>query len=79
MSKPGATLEVRLNESALQEAGFDLDTGSRQVHHVLTEAGFQVQAPRAVAAQDLKRTPTTWAKRLAYGRSPRAVYLSGRP
>ena len=30
-----------------------------------------------LAAPDLRSCPTTWAKRLAYGRDPRAMYLRG--
>jgi hypothetical protein len=30
-----------------------------------------------LTAGDLKAFPTSWAKRLAFGRDPRAVHLSG--
>jgi hypothetical protein len=30
-----------------------------------------------LTARDLKACPTTWAKRLAFGRDPRAIHLNG--
>jgi trans-aconitate methyltransferase len=71
----GAELEVRLNGGALSEAGWTFEDGARQVRHVLTLNGFDVCVPSVLRAQDLKAFPTTWAKRLAFGRDPRAVYL----
>ncbi len=73
-----AALDVRLNGGALAEAGWTLDAGARRVRDVLAASGFAVQAPSALAAADLKAFPTTWAKRLAFGRDPRALWLRGR-
>jgi hypothetical protein len=38
--------------------------------------GFDVGELLRLDARELRRCPTTWAKRLAYGRDPRAVFLS---
>jgi len=72
-----ACLDLRLNGGALAEAGWDLDAGASQVHHTLQRAGWQVQPPAKFTIHDLRSFPSTWAKRLAFGRDPRAVTMSG--
>jgi 16S rRNA (adenine(1408)-N(1))-methyltransferase len=77
MMRPHAELEVRLNGGALAEAGWSLEDGAGRVRGVLAANGFDVQMPFMLTAQALKACPTTWAKRLAFGRDPRAMYLRG--
>ncbi|MBC8171613.1 MAG: hypothetical protein H7X77_08065 [Anaerolineae bacterium] len=72
-----ASLELRLNGGALGQAGWSLEEGAYQVREVLEVNGFKMRSPMIMTAQTLKSCPTTWAKRLAYGRDPRAMYLSG--
>jgi 16S rRNA (adenine(1408)-N(1))-methyltransferase len=78
LAKHGAALEVRLNSGALAEAGCYLAEGSLRIHSSLELAGFRVSTPRHIDSLGLRACPTTWAKRLAFGRSPEAVLLSGR-
>ena len=73
--RPGALVEVRLNASALAEAGWELDAGGQQVYEALLGAGLRALPPRRMDANGLRACPTTWAKRLAYGRAPEAVYI----
>lgn len=73
--RPGAALEVRLNAGALTEAGYTLESGGARVRQALHESGFDVGDLLRLDARGLRQCPTTWAKRLAYGRDPRAVYL----
>jgi methylase of polypeptide subunit release factors len=75
---PGAQIEVRLNASALAEAGWELHAGGEQVAEVLASAGLRVRSPQVLAAQHLRELPSSWSKRLAYGRSPEAVFIQGR-
>jgi 16S rRNA (adenine(1408)-N(1))-methyltransferase len=75
LAQPGAALDVRLNAGALAEAGYTLEDGACAVSDMLRGCGFAVHPPRVMTARDLAACPTTWAKRLAYGRDPRAVYL----
>ena len=70
-----AALDLRLNAGALAEAGWGLETGAARVAAVLRGAGFAVDAPRLLGPADLCRYPTSWAKRLAFGRDPRAVAI----
>jgi trans-aconitate methyltransferase len=76
--RPGAALDVRLNGGALAEAGWSLEDGAERVCQVLGANGFAVKRPVALNASDLRACPTTWAKRLAFGRDPRARYLRGK-
>lgn len=70
-----ATLEVRLNGGALAEKGWTLEQGANQVQRVLADNGFAMRSARMMTANDLRACPTTWAKRLAFGRDPRAMSL----
>jgi 16S rRNA (adenine(1408)-N(1))-methyltransferase len=77
VARPQAEVEVRLNAGAVAEAGWLLEEGANQIRGILAENGFKVKSPVALTAADLKVFPTTWAKRLAFGRDPRAMYLTG--
>ncbi len=75
IARPGAALEIRLNAGALAEADYTLESGGARVRQALHEGGFDVGNPVRLDARELRRCRTTWAKRLAYGRDPRAVCL----
>ena len=75
IARPGASLKVTLNAGALAEAGHTLDSGGARVRRALRGGGFDVYTPLRLGAPELRRCHTTWAKRLAYGRDPRAVSL----
>jgi 16S rRNA (adenine(1408)-N(1))-methyltransferase len=75
IARPGATLEIRLNAGALTEAGHTLESVGARVQQALHEGGFDVRELVRLDARELRRCHTTWAKRLAYGRDPRAVCL----
>jgi 16S rRNA (adenine(1408)-N(1))-methyltransferase len=77
IARPDARPEVRLNAGALAEAGWSLVEGAARIREVLAVNGFKVQRPIAMTAHELSAYPTTWAKRLAFGRDPRAVCLRG--
>ena len=70
-----STLDIMLNAGALAEAGWALESGGERVAAVLREAGLIVAAPRVLGAAELRRSPTTWGKRLAFGRDPRAIRI----
>ncbi len=78
IAQPGASLEVRLNGSALATAGWSLDDGAGRVRQTLCGAGLEVEPLVVLDAPALRSCPTSWAKRLAYGREPRALYLRAR-
>jgi hypothetical protein len=73
----GVPLEIVMNAGALAEAGWNLEDGSERVKSVLHDAGVSIQAAEPLGPADLRRWPTTWAKRLAFGRDPRACRITG--
>ena len=77
VSRTRASLDLRLNGGALAEAGKTLEAGTDKIYFNLLQAGWQIEHPVMMDAGDLKKFPSTWAKRLAFGRDPRAVVLNG--
>lgn len=69
------SMEVRLNGGALAEAGYTLENGADKIYYNLLQAGWRVRAPRCMDADELQAFPTTWARRLAHGRDPRAMKI----
>jgi len=78
ISRPRAQIDILLNGGALAEAGVDLEEGAEQIRENLLEAGWQIKAPALMDVCALKNHPSAWAKRLAFGRDPRAASVSGR-
>ena len=77
VSSAKASLDLRLNGSALAEAGRTLEAGTDKIYYNLLQAGWKIQTPVIIDACALKKFPSTWAKRLAFGRDPRAMMISG--
>lgn len=77
LARPGALVEVRLNAGALAEAGWPLVEGGRRVRQALQMGGFTVRPAVELGPHELRACPTTWARRLAFGRDPRALALCG--
>ncbi|HNQ94761.1 MAG TPA: hypothetical protein PKK96_13040 [Anaerolineales bacterium] len=76
VSCPRAGMDLCLNADALASAGWALDSGANQIERVLNAAGWETRSRAGLEARDLRDVPTTWAKRLAFGRDPRAIRLS---
>jgi 16S rRNA (adenine(1408)-N(1))-methyltransferase len=77
VTRPNARLEVRLNAGALAEAARSFEKGAGRVREALSLNGFHMQPPVTLTSRELRAFPTTWAKRLAFGRDPRALCLRG--
>lgn len=77
VSRARAAMDLRLNGGALAEAGKTLEAGTDRIFYNLLQAGWQLEHPVLMDASALKKFPSTWAKRLAFGRDPRAMMLSG--
>lgn len=75
VARPCAGMELYLNADALGTTGWMLDSGADQIENVLNAAGWGTRSRVCLAKDDLRTVPTTWAKRLAFGRAPRAVRL----
>jgi 16S rRNA (adenine(1408)-N(1))-methyltransferase len=72
-----ASIKMHLNSGALAEAGIDLESGAERIYDNMIRAGWQVNAPVTMNTDALRSFPSTWAKRLAFGRDPRAMTMSG--
>lgn len=72
---PGASLDVRLNGGALAEQGWSLENGAERIRDNLVDAGWHVGKQMALDSHALRNFPSTWAKRLAFGRDPRAIQM----
>jgi len=77
LAQTEAKLEIRLNGGALAQAGWSLETGAERVRQNLCQAGWIIPMAANLVSQDLQLFPSTWARRLAFGRDPRAILLSG--
>jgi len=77
ISKPQAEIDIYLNGGALVEAGSNLEAGTQIIYEQMNRYGWNVQIPYWIDCCVLQKFPTTWAKRLAYGRDPRARALRG--
>jgi predicted RNA methylase len=77
ISRSTTSMDVRLNSGALAEAGMTLETGAEKIYSNLVRSGWQIESPSFITSNALRGFPTTWAKRLAFGRDPRAIVLSG--
>jgi hypothetical protein len=75
ITRSQANLEVCLNGEALRTAGWTLEAGAEQAEDVLNTSGWATQSRTCLDATALHSLSTTWAKRLAFGRDPRAVHL----
>ena len=76
LTRPFAGMDIRLNAEALVTAGWMLESGADQIERVLNADGWKTTSHSWMDAHLLRSFPTTWAKRLAFGRDPRAIHLS---
>ena len=77
ITRPYAEMDIHLNAEALRTAGWTLESGADQVERVLNDIGWKTKSRSSLNSQILRSIPTTWAKRLAFGRDPRAIALKG--
>jgi 16S rRNA (adenine(1408)-N(1))-methyltransferase len=77
VSRPGTALKLRLNGGALAETGKTLEGGSDRIYYNLLQGGWQLEHPTLMDASALRQFPSTWARRLAFGRDPRAMLVRG--
>ncbi len=70
-----ASLDIRLNADALAEAGSAPEAGADRIHSNLLCSGWLAEAPRRMDVAGLRAFPSTWARRLARGRDPRAIQI----
>lgn len=77
ISSPHTLINLHLNAGALNQQGWNLLNGVGQIQVNLRRAGWQIENPKEMNIQTLKKFPSTWSKKIAVGRDPRAIQLNG--
>lgn len=77
ISSPHTFINLYLNAGALNEQGWTLENGVDQIQINLMRMGWQMDGQKEMNIQTLKKFPSTWSKRIAVGRDPRAIKLGG--
>jgi 16S rRNA (adenine(1408)-N(1))-methyltransferase len=77
ITRPNTTIDIRLNGGALSEVGTALETGAVRVQETMRAYGWRVSDPRSMKDCDLQNFPSTWSRRIAHGRDPRAISMRG--
>lgn len=77
ISKPNAHIDILLNGGALTEAGTNLEAGTEKIYNHVHGSGWHLSETCIMDDHMLRSVPTTWAKRIAFGRDPRAMALRG--
>jgi hypothetical protein len=77
IAKPQSQIDIHLNGGALAEAGSNLEAGTQMIYEHMNRYGWATKRPYLMDCHALQNFPSTWAKRLAYGRDPCAVALQG--
>ena len=78
IARPNAQIDIHLNGGALAEAGTSLEDGTDKIYANMNRSGWKIRNPALMDHRALRTFPTTWAKRLAFGRDPRAMALRGK-
>ena len=78
IAQKNSHIDIALNGGALTEAGTSLETGTQTIYDNMNRCGWIIKNPCLLDHHALRNFPSSWAKRLAYGRDPRAMALSGK-
>lgn len=73
---PGSRIEVRINASALLATRLDPEAGPGDIVRVLRQIDRLRVTSRALSQAELRAFPTTWSKRLGYGRPTMAHLIT---
>jgi 16S rRNA (adenine(1408)-N(1))-methyltransferase len=74
---PVGQVEVRVNATAFVATGLDPNTGPEAIARSLQRLDGVRGASRALDQDELRAVPSTWAKRLGYGRPTQAWLVTG--
>lgn len=77
IARRDARIGIHLNSGALAEAGRSLEAGTEEIYENLNRSGWDLKQPYSLDHAALRIFPTTWARRLAHGRDPRGMALTG--
>lgn len=74
---PGSRLEARVNESALLATDLDPDAGPHRIMQALRRIDRLRVTYRPLPQAELRSFPSSWSKRLGYGKETSAWLISG--
>lgn len=74
---PAGVVEVRINASALAGSGHTPATAERALMDVCRRLGCDAVRARTLAPVELRRFPSSWAKRIGFGREAAAIEVIG--
>lgn len=75
---PGATIDIRVNGSAGAEYGFTVDLMRDRIGRALRQVSPRSAKVTVLPQHELRSFPSTWAKRLAYGRPSQVILATAR-
>ncbi len=75
---PGGHVAIRINARALTDTGTTLDEAGGRVERACRGVGLGQITTTVLEGEDLRRFPSTWPKRIGFGRQPRAVQVAAR-
>ena len=78
ISRSTTSIDLHLNGGAMAENGITLEAGTKKIHENLLQSGWRIARPAMMDTNALRSFPTTWAKRLAFGRDPHAIVIKGK-
>jgi trans-aconitate methyltransferase len=73
IAAPGARIDVRINASAGTELGHPLEAIEERIARTMRVVAPRSASVSVLALDELRSFPTTWAKRLGYGRPTRVI------
>ena len=76
ISQPTASIDLHLNSGAMAENGTTLRVGTEKIYYNLMKSGWQPETLVQLDANGLRSFPTTWAKRVAFGRDPHEIAMT---
>lgn len=74
--RPGSTMTIVINADAASSCNVDLPEALTRILNAVSAAGCTRPLVTKLGAPELKSWPSTWAKRLAYGRNPYAIAIA---
>lgn len=77
VARPGACVDLRINASVGAEYGLSLGMIQEGVERMLRLVAPRSASVTVVPQETMQSFPSTWAKRLAYGRPSRVIVASG--
>lgn len=74
-SVPGASIDIRINLSAVEAAGLGLEESVTRICQSFEVWGFYTHSITPIGRFELQSCPSTWAKKMAFSRNPYGFHI----